>query len=176
MKNVVFTLALALVASRAAAEKITIYSDPPGATVYQNDQRMGTTPFTLKYEKPRDLSGRPACATTVPLRVRWLSGAESAPTALPLCPKDNTQFTFARPNVPGVEIDAQYVMQLEAQRDAKAAADRQARRDRRLLYLSRPDPLAYFYTPRPIVVAPQSSLHCTSILTGTIVNTNCAAW
>lgn len=41
---------------------------------------------------------------------------------------------------------------LDVQRVVREEADRQAQRDRRLAYLLRPDPLAYWYTPRPVVV------------------------
>jgi hypothetical protein len=182
-KRSVLTLLLVLLASRAYGEKVTIYSDPPGATVYSGGRNMGTTPLILKYDLKWNACKKQQTQHTELTHVVWLSGVTSGDVEIPLCPQyTKHQFTFARPTgVPGIDLDAQYAMQLEAQRAAQTAADRQAYRDWSAQFgaqqqQARERALAYFLTPRPVVVTPPTAWHCSTVVVGQVAQTNCSAW
>ena len=91
--------------------KLTILSDPAGATVYANQwthEEYGYAPVTLQYEVGRDFFKQNRCVTTHPIKLRWVSGAEA--TVSPrICGgggKSQT-FVFVRPvEGPGRELDA----------------------------------------------------------------------
>ena len=109
--------------------KVTYYSDPPGATVYEGARVLGRTPVTIFYpisneyrhDKYVQLRGA---------RAVWASGASASIKSLTL---DRTkgnplfhnifEFTFVRPDLPGREVDANFALQLEALREQKRAQD-----------------------------------------------------
>ena len=107
MKPIILLLSLLLPLSAVAATKVTVtvQSTPSGATLSQEGQTMGQTPWVLTYEL-RDFK---ACQLTKPLTVTWASGA-SATQPLQLCPAGGKKkmYTFGRPaDAPNIPIDWQ---------------------------------------------------------------------
>jgi len=91
--------------------KVTFDSDPELATLYES-RMMGSAPVTLTYTtSPEFRKGQ--CMQLMPMMVRWISGVESSMAKLSVCPQDGSkqQFTFVRPDLPGREIDANYVIE-----------------------------------------------------------------
>jgi len=112
-----------------AGIQVTMYSDPPGATIYADNKTFGYAPQVLNYQ-PTDGFKKGACMTTTPITAIWASGASDTQT-LNLCPQNGyqTYYTFIRPNVAGREIDANFALQLQQlqisqQREAAAKYDR----------------------------------------------------
>ena len=95
--------------------RVTYYSDPTGAKVYDEGRFLGATPLTLYYE-PTPEFNNVDCMFLKPLLARWLSGAENTPTSIKACSSEGKElvFTFFRPqNIPGADIDAQYASQYD---------------------------------------------------------------
>ncbi len=161
---------LGVASAEAADVKLTLYSDPVGATVYdagrvlpsdfswwtehapgaapETWRRWGIAPVTLKWPVPRHWT---ECLTTYGMRVRWASGAEATLPSIRLCPQPGKeqQVTFMRPTgVPGADVDAQFAAQLLLLQQAQ--------------------------TPPPVVyVPPPKALYCTSQIIGWQVFTHC---
>jgi len=115
--------------SGCAGVKVTMYSDPPGATIYADNKTFGYAPQVLNYQVTDDFR-KGVCITTTPITATWASGASDTQT-LNLCPQNGyqTYYTFMRPNVAGREIDANFALQLQQiqlseQREAAARYDR----------------------------------------------------
>jgi hypothetical protein len=145
---------------------ITIYSDPAGATIYQNGQGFGYAPTKLNYKVTPDFRAGNDCMRLTPLKVRWASGAEVSMDDLTACPQNggNQQLTFVRPNgFEGRELDVYFAVQLAA-----AAQQRAADRAAALAELSRK--LTAALSPPAITIQP---LNCLSTVVGTSVFTNC---
>ena len=114
MRRSVFAMLLLLgvpfVSGCAQMVKVTFYSDPPLATIYQDSQRMGVTPVTLQYRLTKDDLERGE-ATFHGASARWVSGATAEISSLrvDLSIGRNQQYTFFRPqSYPGLDIDVQY--------------------------------------------------------------------
>ena len=104
-----------LIIGCASNLRVTYYSDPPGALLYQGEQRWDYTPFTLQY-KITEENKRLGYVVLRGTQVRWASGASASIEGLRayLNVGRNQQFTFIRPqNFPGREIDIQFVLELE---------------------------------------------------------------
>ena len=114
MRRSVFAMLLLLgvpfVSGCAQMVKVTFYSDPPLATIYQGSQRMGVTPVTLQYRLTKDDLER-GDATFQGASARWVSGATAEISRLDinLSIGRDQQYTFFRPqSYPGLDIDVQY--------------------------------------------------------------------
>lgn len=99
---------------------LSIYSTPPGATIYENGQYIGETPVTLTYTATPQFY-RYGSMPIQELYAVWKSGAQSDFTATELYSQYSNyqQITFTRPeNHPNLELDVDYGRKLE--NDAKA--------------------------------------------------------
>lgn len=168
---------LALSASPVFADKVklTIISDPAGATVYvnQSKQLMGYAPSTIEYEFERDFFKHGRCERIQPLTVRWASGAEASIDTLQLCGSTgkNQQFVFVRPaDVPDRELDVLFALELQrlAAEERRASAERRSR-----VYAM----LAESYRQRADASRRRLDslrpMNCTSTMVGSYVYTTC---
>ena len=109
--------------------KVTMYSDPPGATIYADNKTFGYAPQVLNWQAT-DGFRKGVCMTTAPVTAKWASGASDTQT-LNLCPQNGyeTFYTFMRPDVAGREIDANFALQLQQLQlsEQREAAARYAR-------------------------------------------------
>lgn len=146
----------------AAELKITIYSDPPGATLYEVGDDGGLKPFglapiTLKYGLPRKWT---ACFALKELRVRWISGAEAG-SKIQACPQNTAkqEVFFMRPTgVDGALMDAQYALALATNRAATEASA-----------LSQWQAMAELFAPRP----QPTTTRCTTRVIARTIYTDC---
>lgn len=132
MRTIALFAVLALAPSASFARDVTVtlvvYSDPVGATVYANggEQRMGYSPMKLKFKFPSSRwSTTSGCRTVQAIKVRWASGAEASVEHVTLCPESgkSQQLTFLRPKeIPGVEMDAAFALEIERGIAAQEAA------------------------------------------------------
>ena len=98
-----------------AGLRIQYESDPPGATLYQDGQPMGITPYTLTYQ-PDENFKRGGCMSIRPTLVKWASGATaSTGSGLTACKSTGSRqrYMFVRPNVPGRDVDMNFALQLQ---------------------------------------------------------------
>lgn len=148
--------------SGCAGIKVTMYSDPPGATIYADNKTFGYAPQVLNYQ-PTDGFKRGVCMATTPITATWASGASDTQT-LNLCPQNGyeTYYTFMRPNVAGREIDANFALQLQ-QLQLSQQREASARYDRAVKALSD-------YSKS---LERSRGTSCTSTVNGNTVQTNC---
>lgn len=160
--------------ARTDQVRITYYSDPPGATLYENDIPRGRTPFTLTYNLPDHLKNE--THITLPnASVVWPSGA-SASVNSPQINRSlgtNHQYHFARPNMPGREQDILFSMELERnwimQQQAEAM-QRQARSQQHMEMWQLYNSLQQQNQQRRQINRP---LHCTTHRFGNTYDTSC---
>src|SRR5437867_9972665 len=122
-------ISLLVIAGCANTLKVTYYSDPPGAVLYQDNHRFGYTPTTLQY-KITDEDKNRGYAILRGTSVQWASSAKANISTLraDLGIGYNQQFIFNRPdNVPGREADVRFALELEKlavmRRQAQAQED-----------------------------------------------------
>ena len=103
MKSIIFTLASLMLIGCAPQKSLTIYTNPAGATLYQQDGAAYTAPVTVYYDMESAQFDTWGCLLAQPFTVVWSSGAQidggSAP--LKLCHEHST-LTFDRPDVDGL--------------------------------------------------------------------------
>jgi len=110
---------------------VGIYSDPSGAMICQDGIPTNRrTPYEGTYHP--DAEDRAKGNMPIkPLSLRWPSGARSETIRMiNLYKTGGTDYTFTRPNVPGLEIDLREANAIEdrkVMREANSAAARQAR-------------------------------------------------
>jgi len=117
-------LLMASIDTLAADTKLTVTlrSDPPGATVYEEGKALGVAPLDITYTAPGRFS---ECLPLKALKVRWISTVEVDLPDLKVCPDagKKQQITVFRPKgLPGIELDAQYAAALLQQRTAAQLA------------------------------------------------------
>jgi hypothetical protein len=177
----VFVAFLMAAASAMAGDlKIHVLSDPPGALVYLTNRAgvesfHGQTPQEVKYLLVQEDKG---CRDTKPLRVRWVSGAEATILTLHLCKNDSllkTPFVFTRPAVPGVEVDAQYAIDLERNALLRQQAALQFLLASRLNQAAALTALPYVLPTGQTPTAPLAPMpvNCMSTLIGNTIYTTC---
>jgi len=147
--------------------RITYYSDPPGATLYEGQIAHGYTPITLIYNIPPEaINNRFLNINGV--KVIWPSGVSASIDSL-IVDRDkdsNFYFNFIRPDVPGREIDVNFALELERQRLLRA----QQVLGLWQTYNTFLNRYRQFYVPTlPIF----NSFNCTSTVIGNNVYTNC---
>lgn len=164
-------LALALLAGCASTQlRVTYTSDPPGATLYQNGNPVGYTPYPMVYNDQRWQAGQ--CMRTLPISVQWASGASAGGEGLTFCPSEgsNLVYGFRRPDVAGREIDANFALQMHQASAAQHAANTQAR-SAAAMYMG----YQLMNPPRPTFAPMQmpQRINCTSNRMGQYTYTNC---
>lgn len=166
MRLAISLLIAMLSAGCASGLRVTYYSDPPGATIYQGAQAMGQAPVTLTY-RIEDSFKAGGCQRVQGTNAKWASGATAAIAYLDACSVigDGQQYVFNRPDMAGREIDMNYALQLERNgilRQQAQAADTAAT----IQLMNALNP------PRPAPAFPMP-IHCQSYRVGNQVNTNC---
>ena len=122
--------------------QVTFQSDPPGALIFNNfeNQNRGYAPVTLQYEVTEENRKR-GFLLVKGENVKWVSGATASIPSLQLNLHigNNQEFIFNRPDVPGLEEDRKFAIelkeliarqrsaQIEAQVEANLAAQERAR-------------------------------------------------
>lgn len=145
---------------------VTYYSDPPGAILYQGQQRFGYTPVTLYY-RIRDEDRERGHLALQGTQVRWASGASANVPSLraDLSRGTNHWFTFVRPeNVPGREADLRFALELEKLELMRRQADAQAAQAYWQMY----NAINQQYQQQQ-----RSFTNCTSRLRGNTIDTTC---
>jgi hypothetical protein len=108
-------LAVLLLLGGCTSLRVLYQSDPSGATLYENGQPKGLTPFTLVYQ-PSQAFKNGGCMELDPLEVRWASGATATTDgSLTACKSAGSRqrYMFIRPNVPGRDIDVNTALELK---------------------------------------------------------------
>ena len=164
-------IGLSLFTGCASTLDVTYNSDPPGAVLYQGQQRFGYTPYTLHYQLSEDDKKR-GYMTLNGTGVRWASGAVAGVKFMTANLKYglSQQFTFQRPDgVPGREIDARFSLELERTRAMQrqaAAQEEQAAAQRWQAAVQEERANAERYKT-------YSPTNCTSTVYGNTVHTSC---
>lgn len=160
--KIVFIAAAVALAGCATKIQVDYGSDPPGATLYQNGQPMGTTPMSLYYE-PAQAFKDGGCQRLDGTSVKWASGAAASIGYLQVCRTlGMTQhYIFNRPDVPGREIDANHALQLQRNSIMRRQADNAAIQN----YIQSLNPPQQPLQPL--------SRDCRSVITGNTVQTQC---
>jgi hypothetical protein len=155
-----------LVTGCSTTLNVTYSSDPPGAVLYQGEQRFGYTPTTLRYQVSEEDRKR-GYALLQGTSVRWASGASANISSLRADFRIglNQQFNFNRPdNYPGRETDVRFAIELE--RLAIMRRQAQAQEDQALYQL-------YNAINQQQQRQQPTIRNCTSTAFGNTVNTTC---
>lgn len=114
--NLLAVLAILLISGCASNTlNVAYYSDPPGATLYQGNQRFGYTPIVLSYQVTEEDRKR-GYSILQGTSVIWTSGAAASTSSLraDLSIGLNQQFNFRRPaDHPNMEADVKFALELE---------------------------------------------------------------
>jgi len=95
---------------------VTYFSDPPGATLYQGNQRLGYSPITLLYGQVADEQKKRGRTTIKGISAQWASGATTSFSTFDVILSNGLtqQFTFIRPSgYPGRETDERFALEIE---------------------------------------------------------------
>jgi hypothetical protein len=110
---------------------MNVYTNPPGAMVVEGSRTIGKAPLQVQY-KPTPEFDSGGCMVLNPLHARWWSGAETQPVQLRVCAAQTylQNYTFLRPDTPGIEEDLAYAANaaVEAEHAAANAAAAAAQR------------------------------------------------
>lgn len=162
----ILAILVVLISGCASTLNVSYYSDPPGAVLYQENQRFGYTPTTLRYQITEEDRKR-GYAILRGTSVRWASGASANISSLRanLSTGLTQQFTFNRPeNYPGREGDIRFALELEKLAIMRRQA--QAQEDQAFYQL-------YNAINQQYQRQQPSIRNCTSTLFGNTVNTTC---
>lgn len=178
IKPILTAAALSLLVGCASHLKVTYDSDPPGAVLYQGQQRFGYTPYTLQYTVSKEDKER-GYKVLAGASVRWASGATAELNSLTADLKRygfSQQFTFQRPeNVLGREIDERFSLELNRtramERQAAAQEEQAAAQQRQAAAQEARARDEQYKINSPINV--NSITNCTSTVFGNTVNTSC---
>ena len=134
MKNIIKVLFCGLFFLSGCATnqlKVTYYADPASATLYEDQRAFGYTPLTLAYPiTPQDRErGYMLLKGT---SVVWASGASASVKSLraDLSQGNNFHFIFIRPDVPGIEVDLDFALQVEWDRILRQHGETRKERQR----------------------------------------------
>lgn len=151
----------------ATQASLTVLSQPEGAYLTEkgSGKALGIAPAIAHYDGQALLSfkGRDGCYLVRGFEARWISGATASLENVRLCGSNtgNYNITFNRdPSGPGFEKDLQFSLQLRALRAQQQQA--QAAETAATAAL-----LRAFSAPQT------STISCTSMQTGNMVQTNC---
>lgn len=162
----VLLILMALTAGCATTLNVSYFSDPPGAVLYQGNQRFGYTPTSLRYQVT-DEDRKRGYALLRGTSVRWASGASAEISSLraDLSIGLNQQFNFIRPeNYPGREADIRFSLELER----LAIMRRQAAAQEDQAFYQLYNAINQQYQRQQPVIR-----NCTSTAFGNTVNTTC---
>jgi hypothetical protein len=96
---------------------VTYHSDPEGATIYEGERLLGSTPITFNYPAAEARFRAGQCLTLLPTKARWVSGVTVESGLMRVCPGNtpNQQHVFIRPmGAPGIDLDVNYALQSQA--------------------------------------------------------------
>lgn len=178
IKTILTVTALSLLVGCASNLKVTFDSDPPGAALYQGQQRFGYTPFILQYTVSKEDKER-GYKVLAGTSVRWASGATAEENSLTADLKRygySQQFTFQRPeNVPGRETDERFSLELNRtraiERQASAQEEQAAAQQRQAAAQEARARAEQYKIDFPTNIS--SPTNCTSTVFGNTVNTSC---
>lgn len=182
-----------LLSGCASQLQLTYHSDPAGAVLYSQGQRVGYTPKTLYYQVS-DEDKKRGFLILANTRVQWASGATAEAKSVRADISRyglSQQMTFQRPTgVPGREADTRFALELErtramqrqaeahqeqaaalqrqaaAQEDQAAALQRQATAQEARLRAERDK-------ARLDALKPPQRVDCTTTVLGGSLNTSC---
>lgn len=171
--SILMAVAVSLLAGCASTLRVAYDSDPSGAVLYQGQQKLGYTPYTLTYQVSEEDKKR-GYKSLMGTSVRWASGATAEVTSLKADLNQyglSQSFTFQRPDgVPGRETDVRFSLELErthAMQRQAAAQEEQAVAQRRQAAAQEERARAEQYKIN-------SPTNCTSTVVGdTIIHTTC---
>lgn len=147
--------------------KVTYYSDPASAALYEGQRAFGYTPFTLVYPiTPQDSErGYMLLRGTT---VVWASGASASVQSLKadLSQGNNFHFIFIRPDVPGREVDLNFALQVERNRILQQQAE--AQRDQAFWQMYNA-----IFTQYQKTIPTYNRTNCTSNIIGNSIYTTC---
>jgi hypothetical protein len=98
--------------------EVEVFSEPPGAYIYENGVALGAAPIKIYYE---GVAGQ--TVNTKPLTAVWVSGATSSQEFIVWTNGTSQYATIQRPmNAPNLQADLQYAADLEREDREKTAA------------------------------------------------------
>lgn len=169
---IVTGVCVSLLAGCASTLKVTYDSDPPGAILYQGQQKFGYTPYTLQYQVSKE-DKKQGYKTLLGTSVRWASGATAEVSFLTADLKRyglSQLYTFQRPDeVPGRETDVRFSLELYRTQ----AIQRQAAAHEELAAAQRRQAKAQEDRARTERYKTNSPTNCTSTMSGNTVYTSC---
>ena len=106
MKPIICALAALMLMGCASQKSLTIYTNPPGATLYEQGGSKYTSPITLYYDTDPAYTDAAGCRLARPFTAVWSSGAKVDADSRPLrlC-HEHSAITIDRPDVAGLEHD-----------------------------------------------------------------------
>ena len=122
MRSTICALAFIALIGCAPQKSLTVYTNPPGATLYEKGGATYMSPATVYYDGDPAYTDAQGCVLVQPFTAVWSSGArvDGGDVPLRLC---GNQFAFAitieRPDVPGLDQDlamARLLLEREIQR------------------------------------------------------------
>ena len=152
--------------------QLTIYSDPPGATIYQGEKVLGYAPLNVRVNEPPE-DQKSTIIKVSDAKAVWASGVSRSLKYINLDRSKFTrfQFTFVRPDVPGREIDVNFALQLERNRILQQQA--QAQQDQAFWQMYSTTLNQYRQSYVPAYTTGFKSFNCTSRRVGSYVYTDC---
>jgi hypothetical protein len=97
-----------------SAVRVTLVTEPEGATLYHGDTKLGLGPVTTPVPEAATAFANGQCVTYGPVTAKWISGAEYSITGS-LCPNQGAsqQLVLLRPKgAPGLQQDLVYAQKL----------------------------------------------------------------
>ena len=122
MKSTIFALVSLVLIGCAPQKSLTVYTNPPGATLYEKGGATYTSPATIHYNIDPVHIDWQGCYLVLPFTAVWSSGArvDSGVAPLRLCGEQSAfAITIERPDVPGLDQDlamARLLIEREIQR------------------------------------------------------------
>ena len=122
MKSMIYALVFLALIGCAPQKSLTVYTNPPGATLYGKGGATRTSPATVYYDIDSAYIDSQGCYLVQPFTAVWSSGArvDSGVAPLRLCGEQSAfAITIERPNVPGLDQDlamARLLIEREIQR------------------------------------------------------------
>ncbi len=122
MKSTICALVSLVLIGCAPQMSLTVYTNPPGATLYEKSGTTYTSPATVYYDVDPAYSDSQGCVLVQPFTTVWSSGArvDGGDAPLRLCGEQSAfAITIERPDVPGLDQDlamARLLIEREIQR------------------------------------------------------------
>ena len=152
--------------------KITFYSDPSGATIYQGEKVFGYAPVTVNVSvRPEDQEL--SVIKLLGIKAIWASGVSRSIEYISLDRDKGSAFKyiFARPDVTGRDIDVNFALQLERNQIMRMQAEAQQSQAALQMYNTMLNQYRQSYVPTYTPIS--KPLSCTSRRIGNNVYTDC---